>query len=222
VARDKASGDFGKGWNVSLRNIRVETSGTLGKSWRQQLQPGFWPTYCLTQARPRFVTVTFPTGKVYRFKAVTSPDCEMFTQIQLAELSFEPEAGTHGTLTASAGAALIPTENTLLDNDGRVFDPSSFQLTGEDGTVYEVEKRKGLKWMQDRNGNTVSVSPSGVIHSAGKSITFERDGAGRITKMKDPSGSAISYEYDVDGNLTAVVDRMGNRTTYMLAAELTS
>jgi hypothetical protein len=33
---------------------------------------------CLTQARPRFVTVTFPTGKVTRFKAVTAPDCEMF------------------------------------------------------------------------------------------------------------------------------------------------
>jgi hypothetical protein len=49
-SRDKASGDFGSGWNVSLRNIRVETSGTLGKIWRRQLQPGFWPEYCLTQA----------------------------------------------------------------------------------------------------------------------------------------------------------------------------
>jgi hypothetical protein len=32
-----AVGDFGTGWNVSLRNIRVEASGVLGKAWRQQL-----------------------------------------------------------------------------------------------------------------------------------------------------------------------------------------
>lgn len=63
-SRDKSAGDFGPGWNVSLRNIRVEPSGTLGKAWRQDRKPGFWPVYCVAQARPRFVTVTFPTGKV--------------------------------------------------------------------------------------------------------------------------------------------------------------
>jgi hypothetical protein len=30
-SRDKSAGDFGPGWNASLRNIRVESSGTLGK-----------------------------------------------------------------------------------------------------------------------------------------------------------------------------------------------
>jgi hypothetical protein len=99
------------------------------------------------------VTVTIPTGKVHRFKATTTPDCETFSQISLAELSFVPEAGTRGTLTATGGAALIPAENTLLDQDGCVFDPTTFQFTSDDGTVYEVEKRKGLHWMQDRNGN---------------------------------------------------------------------
>jgi len=51
------------------------------------------------------VTVTFPTGKVQRFKAVTSPDCEMFSQIALAELGFEAEAGTQGTLTAASASS---------------------------------------------------------------------------------------------------------------------
>ncbi len=62
-SRDKAVGDFGVGWNVSLRNIRVETSGMPGKGWHQQQQPGFWPVYCVTAARPRFVTVL---GRDYR------------------------------------------------------------------------------------------------------------------------------------------------------------
>jgi hypothetical protein len=78
-----------------------------------------------------------------------------------------------------------------------VLAPSSCQFTSEDGTVYEVEKKKGLRRMQDRNGKTIDVSPSGVILSTGRGILFARDSAGRITKMTDPSGSALAYEYDV-------------------------
>jgi hypothetical protein len=34
-----------------------------------------------------------------------------------------------------------------------VFDPTTFQYTSDDRTVYEVEKRKGLRFMQGRNGS---------------------------------------------------------------------
>jgi YD repeat-containing protein len=213
-SRDKASGDFGVGWNVSLRNIRVETTGALGKSWQQQRQPGFWPVYCVAQTQSRFVTVTFPTGKVYRFKSSVDPDCEMFTMVGMTGMVFDAEPGTHGTLTTNGGDSLIVADNGLLGADGQPFNPTSFTLTTDDGTAYSVAKTSGLQWMQDRNGNTVYVAPTGVIHSAGKGIVFQRDSAGRLTKMTDPAGNALTYTYDSDGNLAAVTD--------LLAAELTS
>jgi len=213
-SRDKAVGDFGVGWNVSLRNVRVETSGTLGKGWHQQQQPGFWPVYCVSATNQRFVTVTFPTGKVYRFKSALDPECEMFTQVGMTSMAFEAEPGTHGDLTTTGGDSLIVGDGALLGADMQPFNPTTFEFTSEDGTVYSVEKNKGLRWMQDRNGNTVNVSPAGVVHSSGKGITFERDGDGRITTMTDPSGSVLTYEYDPQGNLSAVVDRERNRTSY--------
>ena len=211
--RDKAAGDFGVGWNVSLRNIRVETSGMMGKNWAQERQPGTWPTYCMRQTRPRFVTLTFPTGKVYRFHAFTEPECESLTTIGVVNMGFEAEAGTRATLTAGAGEGLIVTERTLLDTDGRVFDPSLFQLTTPDGMVYAVAKQQGLQWMRDRNGTSVTVSRAGIIHSSGKGVTFERDGDGRIVKMTDPAGESLGYEY-MDGLLVTVIDREGNRTSF--------
>jgi YD repeat-containing protein len=116
----------------------------------------------------------------------------------------------------------------IIDYDARLVETYRYQMVLKERyqeeliqdqfqwqrNISEVEKKKGLRWMQDRNGNTVNVSAAGVVHSSGKGITFTRDGAGRITKMTDPMGAALTYEYDVDGNLTAVVDREGKRTTY--------
>jgi RHS repeat-associated protein len=213
-SRDKTVGDFGVGWNVSVRNLRVETSGTLGKGWQQVRQPGFWPQYCVSQARSRFVTVTFPTGKVYRFRSAVDPSCEMFTMVGMTAMAFDAEAGTRGTLTTTGGDGLIVADGTLLGADMQPFNPLRFELTTDDGMAYSVDKAKGLVWMQDRNGNTVNVSSAGLIHSAGKSIVFDRDSAGRISKVSDPAGNALTYAYDSEGNLISVTDRSGQQTTY--------
>jgi YD repeat-containing protein len=69
--------------------------------------------------------------------------------------------------------------------------------------VYSVEKQRGLRWMQDRNGNQVNVSPAGVTHSSGKGIAFERDGAGRIVKVTDPMDRGPLYEYVLASALTS-------------------
>ena len=70
--------------------------------------------------------------------------------------------------------------------------------------------------MQDRNGNTVNVSPAGVVHSAGKGIAFERDSAGRITTMTDPAGNVLTYAYQ-GGDFDTVTDREGNVTHFTYA-----
>jgi len=46
-SRDKRTGDFGVGWNLSLRDIRVEKTGMTGIGWEETSMGGSFPTYNL-------------------------------------------------------------------------------------------------------------------------------------------------------------------------------
>lgn len=89
-------------------------------------------------------------------------------------------------------------------------DPTAFTFTAPDGTQYTFAADGTLASQTDRNGNSVSYNFSGISHSAGKQVSFTRDGNNRITEIYDPiaintSGSpALKYDYDDIGNLTNV------------------
>jgi hypothetical protein len=51
-SRDKRVGDFGVGWQMSLRNARLEKTSVLGLGWHQTVSSGVIPTYCLEPSRP--------------------------------------------------------------------------------------------------------------------------------------------------------------------------
>src|SRR4029078_1633750 len=90
--------------------------------------------------------------------------------------------------------------NALLDptppTERLIFNPTLFQFTAQDGYAYVIDEKEGLKSMSDPNGNTLTVTEDGIIHSSGKSIQFVRDGQGRITAIIDPAGNTMSYTYD--------------------------
>jgi len=51
-SRDKRVGDFGFGWTMGLRNIRVEKSSVLGLKWYETVSQKFPPTtVCKPPAR---------------------------------------------------------------------------------------------------------------------------------------------------------------------------
>ena len=58
--------------------------------------------------------------------------------------------------------------------------------------------------MTDLNGNTLTVSPSGISSTNGLNVPFVRDGQGRITRITDPLGHQFNYTYDTNGNLSTV------------------
>ena len=59
----------------------------------------------------------------------------------------------------------------------------------------------------DRNGNTLTVRPTGITSSLGPSITFHRDAQGRITKVTGPEDEThLTYTYDPAGDLRTVTD----------------
>jgi RHS repeat-associated protein/uncharacterized repeat protein (TIGR01451 family) len=219
-SRDKRAGDFGVGWTLGVKNVRVEKSGVIGSNWEETRSSGFLPTYTLRAARPRVVTVTFPDNKVYKFRAVANPESQLVFPIEFPTVSFVPMPGTQGSLVAEDSTEVIvngpiPGSVELLDIDTiEPYNPTAFRLTTEDGTIYHLDQFAGLRRMVDTNGNTLTVEANGITHSSGKSIAFARDAAGRITRVTDPAGNALEYTYDARGDLVAVKDRDGHTTTF--------
>jgi RHS repeat-associated protein len=219
--RDKRVGDFGFGWSLGVRNIRLEKAGILGFKWYETVSQEVFPNYCLEATGSHLVTVTFPGGKVFKFEAAVTPQCQRLTPITTGTVSFTPQPGTHGRLEVTGSAEFqvdgsVPGPVNLIGFGGGVdiFNSSIFKFTSEDGTAYVIDQRTGLQSMSDTNNNSVTVSAGGVIHSNGKSINFTRDSLGRISQITDPAGYTQSYLYDANGDLVSYTDNENNTSTY--------
>lgn len=221
-SRDKRVGDFGVGWQMGLRNARIEKTGVLGLSWFQTVSSGAIPTYCLEPSRPHKVTVTFGDGKVFKFLAATSIHCQQFVPVTSAQLTFTPEPGTHATL-AVVGPSDVLVESLgslpgpvrlLNQNNPDIFNSFTFRLTTAEGVSYVINQQSGVSSINDPYGNTLTINAGGVFHSAGKSIAFTRDTLGRITQITDPNGNSQTYGYDNNGDLVTFTDRENQTTTF--------
>jgi RHS repeat-associated protein len=222
-SRDKRKGDFGVGWTLSIKDVRLEKSAVLGAHWEEIRGGGFLPTYCLRTTRPTTVTITFPTGKVYKFEATTSPTCQQLVPIDAVTLGFRPAAGTQGSLVAldevdalvyltdgvSPGPAELVSYDTLAP-----INPVLFRLTIEDGTQYVIHHRTGVQSIREPNGDTLTFTAAGILHSRGKSVSFVRDGQGRITRITDPNGNVRTYSYDAAGGIVDAGQVAGNATSF--------
>jgi hypothetical protein len=96
---DKRRGDFGYGWTLGIRNVRVEKNNILGLRWRETSNGAVYPTYCVEATRPHIVTVTMPDGTVEKFEARLQQMCQQFAPVQGGNLIFTPHTGTLGTLS---------------------------------------------------------------------------------------------------------------------------
>ncbi len=219
-SRDKRVGDFGYGWTLGIRNIRVEKSSVLGLRWYETASATFPPQYCVEATRPHIVTVTMPDGKVFKFEARVTPQCQNFTPITGGTLTFIPMAGTVGKLEVLGDNAVqiagsIPGPVDLIGFNGQgIFNSSRFKFTTEDGTEFVINQQTGLETIRDTNNNQLTINANGIFHSSGKSVTFVRDSFGRITQIQDPAGEVMSYVYDAAGDLISFTDRALNTTTF--------
>ena len=208
--------DFGRGWSVDYQNVRIHENRILGAQWRQVNLGGTIPTYCLEPIGAHFVTVTLPDGQVLEFDMGVSPDCQPAYPPDYVDPVFTARAGTNGTLvSAGTGAPLAYHNGILMDpNTAGPYDPSRYVLTTGQGVVYELDQEFGITRITEPNGNSLTYSDQGVLHSSGVGVTFHRDDRGRITRVTDPKGGMIDYQYDDVGDLVAVTDRTAETTRY--------
>ena len=220
------SGDFGYGWRLAIADVRLSKTTNLGKNWFEQADfTGFLGSFSLIEAKAHIVTITFPDDKVYKFQGQLTPNSQLAGPITAGKYTFVPLAPTLGSLTLVGDNDIlvngIPDEQnplvpcTLNDfGSGIPFNPTTFQLTMLDGTIYVIDQFQGLKSITDTNGNTVTVTPNGLISSTGKSIVFQRDAQSRITSVEDCTGNKMYYDYDSSGNLIKFTDRTGDITQF--------
>jgi RHS repeat-associated protein/uncharacterized repeat protein (TIGR01451 family) len=221
-SRDKRVGDFGVGWTLGIKNIRLEKSSELGRSWQASVTRGIIPQYCVQPARPNIITITFPDGRIYKFQATTARPCQAIAPIEFTRFGFTPMPGTRGSLVPEASLDVMveggyPGAVELLDTSDpqlRTYDPTLFRFTNEDGTVFIIDQKLGVRSIADSNGNKLTIDRNGVTHSSGKSVRFVRDAQERISQITDPSGNAMSYSYDANGDLVSFRDRENNETRF--------
>ncbi|MCP4843071.1 MAG: RHS repeat protein, partial [Halieaceae bacterium] len=192
--------DFGYGWSLDYQNVKVEESRPIASGWEiNEYRYGFMNAYvdfCVEPLGTPLVTVTLPSGRVETFEVHVTPECTLFQPLIDVEFDFVAVDGTTSTL--------VQTDYQLLRyNSGRLFeiggdqqpDPSHYVLTTKEGYVYVLDQEVGIDTITDPNGNTLTYTDAGIVHSSGKSVDFIRDGQGRITRITDPMGQEIVYDY---------------------------
>src|SRR5262249_29853219 len=153
------------------------------------------------------------------FQAVLEPNCQAFSLPSEVEVRYEALSGTTSSLRSVKNLALVHgqagTGVELLDFDTFApFDPDQYQLTLVDGRVLDIDQAQGLTRMTDLNGNSIEVTQDGLIHSAGKSVTFTRDAQGRITLIDAPGDRNVEYGYTAAGDLSTSTDPSSNTSRF--------
>jgi RHS repeat-associated protein len=217
-SREKRSRDFGYGWTLEVRQGSYRNNRKPGEGWR--IVKGFVPCQVAQETKPHLTTVRLSDREVYRFRlAVSRPaitDGGCFAQAGFAFVD--------GPVPGASLDILGGTEVFYANGSSDVVDPTSFEpyeptkvrLTTRDGRVFDLDLAQGLTRLADTNGNTLQITGTGITHSSGKSISWDRDSAGRITTLTDPLSRTVTYTYDASGDLTAVTDRESqtSRFTY--------
>ncbi len=192
-------GDFGHGWSLTIGHPRLEVNPNFG------------------------VTLTLPNGRRATFDLTLDVvrndlnDAPSFFGIYSPFYKAEP--GVFGKLTQEGACPYVRYNPSNPSNPLPCFftagfipsyAPEFFTYTDPHGTEYRMTASGELKSIKDRQDNTLSFEPNGIISNTGKSVTFERDAQHRITKVLPPrffgpGTGAIEYIYTYEnGDLTAL------------------
>ena len=208
--------DFGFGWSVDYQNIRLTESRAPGFSWTLVSERnGFFGNWCVRPNGSPIVAVTAPDGKLLKFRAKASPECQFAAPQPDVNIVFEPLPGTDAQLeqtdydivrlTQVAGSGVYNLLD-MGDTEQAPANPSHYRLKLPDGTVYSITQGVGLTQVSEPDGNSLAYTAGGIRHSKGQEIAFLRDGQGRIDQIVLPDGRRRRYTYTAAGDLEIAVD----------------
>ncbi|SPD72923.1 hypothetical protein PITCH_A1590005 [uncultured Desulfobacterium sp.] len=213
-----SSQDFGRGWHIEvLKEGTYKNNMPPGEGWNTSI--GGWIPVCqsTTETVGHETEIRFSDTEFYRFVPVVDTSyawplgggyCEGY-------FGYQQVGGVPGaSLQVLGDNYVLSGGGELVDLDFEVYEPQQVRLTTLNGRQIDLDMQQGVTRIADTNGNALTINNNGVTHSSGKSVSFTRDGQGRITAITDPSGKTITYTYNGDGTLASVTDRNGKTTTY--------
>ena len=226
--------DFGYGWSIDYQDITIDETTEPSKGWdsyQQKMTFFINDSYvtlrgtCIKPTTTKRVTITLPTDEVEEFsvkahnasggaQALGDPDCYMVAG-NVYDLEFIAENDTESTLTSSDAVGLYFNHGTgNMQPDLSEFIPAAinrYTLTTREGYIYSLDQDFGITQVKTPNGQTLTYNESGIHHSAGKSVHFQRDDQGRITQITDPSNQTVmAYSYNTAGDLTTASEALGD------------
>ncbi|HLK47666.1 MAG TPA: RHS repeat-associated core domain-containing protein [Bryobacteraceae bacterium] len=227
-SRDKTKADFGVGWSLAIKSVRVDVNGKLGNNWTGTSSGGILPTYCVQPTQNHIATVRLQNGTVYEFQAVptSGTNCNSVLPPAMVDLTFVPVGSTppsaqlfQPNATGLIVSGQFPGPLQLLDlNTLGVFgdggDADQWILTMPNGQSVQVSVTFGVQSITDLNGNTLNIGPTGITSSLGPAVTFGRDSQNRIISIRDPKLNLIQYQYSTAGDLAKVVDQRQNTSSF--------
>ena len=228
-SRVKTKEDFGIGWTLDIKRGFYRHNRTPGRGWIINDQPflgSFLP--CIggtTETRSHLTEVRLSDWESYTFALrITNGNlgitgaCEGTASYQFVSgrrpgAKLEILDGT-SVIYLRGGNDTVLDMNSFLEGTERPYDPQKVRLTTVDGRKINFDRSAGITRIEDLNGNTLSITPAGIIHSSGKNVAFTRDAERRITRITDPMGNTLNYGYNSSGDLVEFLDQATNRTTF--------
>ncbi|MBX3275625.1 MAG: PKD domain-containing protein, partial [Sandaracinaceae bacterium] len=228
-------GDFGHGWTLDLRQGSIQHNYVVGEGVAVYTNAGDRiPCQRFEDQLGHFAEVRLGDDEWYTFRPiVTSPamlsgGCSGDVGYELvdgtragAELRIIGPRNVRARAIEVVRAGAFAAESQLISTeDDSVFDPQEFELLLPDGRRFGLDAQRGVVWLEDPNGNSLTiVEPSlgfggGLVHSSGRYVVFDRDARGRIRRIADGAGRSVSYAYDAAGNLASFSDPIGRVTRY--------
>lgn len=198
--RADQSSAFGFGWRWAERDFAVETN--IPRTGREALGD-FTP---LSVGDRLFVSL--PDGR--RIGFTFQPVRHELPGVIYYAPAWQADAGVEYRLD-SAGGKLQMARDRLFDlHTARPYHPASdhfdgpeYTLTAPDGTRYYLSSQRGVEEMVTPGGVSLVYSDSGITAANGEAVRFERDAAGRLTKITAPDGTVVVYTYDAAGRLVS-------------------
>jgi RHS repeat-associated protein len=185
--------DFGKGWALGFSEIDLRVDGT------------------------RNAYVTLPTGREAVFAFTPVQESPLFPTL-LNRYTAPP--GVDDKLENLDCPAFLGGPPSFACLGGATpfqpYNPKRWKLTTKDGVQFTIENSVVTR-IEDRNGNWVQISSSGISASNGRNVQFTRDSDGRITQIADARGNRQSYAYDSEGRLTQHLDPQNQTTSFEYA-----
>ncbi|HKP95220.1 MAG TPA: DUF6531 domain-containing protein [Fibrobacteria bacterium] len=219
-SQDKQEGDFGFGWKLDMKSVTLTENNVAGEGWTISRSGGPFTSWKILPTKPHTVSVRLPGQRDQVFDIVPTFDQALFSPV-MGTVAYVARKGVYSKLEALDGGVFQRNADDLMQPDGMAFyDPSRYQLTLTDGTRFILDQnRDGVVEIADPNGNRITLTATGVTHSTGDELLFNRDSKGRITSIVDEQRRTVAYTYDSHGNLASSADPLGNVTQYKYAQD---